>query len=44
MTPADLARTIYTLLGIDPSADLHTADGRPVQINQGGEVVKELLA
>ncbi len=44
VTPADLARTIYTLLGIDPDRNLHTADGRPVQINQGGEVVKELLA
>jgi hypothetical protein len=44
VTPADLARTIYTLLGIDPKRELQTADGRPVQINQGGEVVKELLA
>src|SRR5262249_41826642 len=30
VTPADLARTIYTLLGVDPSRELHTADGRPV--------------
>ena len=36
VTPADLARTIYTLLGIDPDRELHTSDGRPVQINQGG--------
>jgi hypothetical protein len=44
VTPTDLARTIYTLLGIDPAREIHTPDGRPVQLNQGGEVVKELLA
>jgi hypothetical protein len=44
VTPADLARTIYTLLGIDPDRELQTADGRPVQINQGGQVVRELLS
>jgi hypothetical protein len=44
VTPADLARTIYTLLGVNPDRELHTADGRPVQINQGGKVVTELLA
>jgi len=44
VTPADLARTIYTLLGVDPDRELHTADGRPVQINQGGKPVKELFA
>jgi hypothetical protein len=44
VTPADLARTIYTLLGVDPTREVQTADGRPVAINQGGEVVKELLA
>lgn len=44
VTPADLARTIYTLLGIDPDRELHTSDGRPVQVNQGGKVIRELLA
>jgi Protein of unknown function (DUF1501) len=44
VTPADLARTIYALLGVDATRELHTADGRPVAINQGGEVIKELLA
>ncbi len=43
VTPADLARTIYTLLGIDPDLELHTADGRPVQVNQGGSVISELV-
>jgi hypothetical protein len=44
VTPADLAYTIYTLLGIDPTRDIHTTDGRPVQINQGGQAIRELLA
>ncbi len=44
VTPNDLACTIYHLLGIDPSFEMHTTDGRPVQVNQGGELVKELLA
>jgi len=43
ITPVDLARTIYVLLGIDPDAELHTQDGRPVRINQGGETIRELL-
>lgn len=44
VTPVDLACTIYHLLGIDPSFEMHTTDGRPVQVNQGGQLVKELLA
>ena len=32
VTPADLAATIYTLLGIDPKRELHTSDGRPVRV------------
>lgn len=44
VTPVDLAYTIYHLLGIDPSSEMHTNDGRPVQVNQGGQLVKELLA
>lgn len=42
ITPADLARNIYTLLGVDPDRELHTSDGRPVQINQGGKLIREL--
>lgn len=41
--PVDLARTIYTLLGIDPDHELHTSDGRPVPVNQGGQVIRELM-
>ncbi|MDA1178748.1 MAG: DUF1501 domain-containing protein, partial [Planctomycetota bacterium] len=44
VTPSDLAYTIYYLLGIDPAFELHTSDGRPVPVNQGGQLVKELLA
>ena len=44
VTPADLACTIYTLLGIDPGRELHTADGRPVRINQGGSAIAEIIA
>lgn len=43
ITPSDLARTIYHLLGIDPDHALLTPDGRPVQINQGGRLIDELL-
>jgi hypothetical protein len=44
VTPADLARTVYTLLGIDPDLELHTPDGRPVRVVGGGKLVKECLA
>ncbi len=43
VTPYELAYTIYELLGVDPNSDLHTADGRPVQINQGGKTISELI-
>ena len=45
VTPSDLAATIYTLLGIDPSLELHTSDGRPVRVApDGAKVVSELIA
>lgn len=43
VTPADLACTIYTLLGIDPALELHTADGRPVRVNAEGVAVREIV-
>ncbi len=43
VTPSDLACTVYTLLGVDPSRELHTSDGRPVRVNQGGTPIRELL-
>ena len=43
--PGDLSATIYTLLGIDPSYELQTPDGRPIRVApQDGAVIKELLA
>lgn len=43
ITPADLANTIYRLLGIDPDSELVTADGRPIRINQGGSFISEMV-
>ena len=44
VTPSDLAATIYTLLGIDPSLELHTSDGRPVRVApQEAKVISELI-
>ncbi|OAI53470.1 hypothetical protein AYO47_00910 [Planctomyces sp. SCGC AG-212-M04] len=43
VTPNDLARTIYTLLGLNPDHELHTTDGRPVPVNQGGKLIRELV-
>jgi uncharacterized protein (DUF1501 family) len=45
VTPSDLAATIYSLLGIDPSLELHTDDGRPVRVvPTGAELIPELLS
>ncbi len=45
VTPADLASTIYTLLGIDPLTELQTPDGRPVRVApEGARVLQELIA
>ncbi|WP_037246898.1 DUF1501 domain-containing protein [Rhodopirellula baltica] len=43
VTPADLAATIYTLLGIDPQTDLKTSDGRPIKVNSNGTPIQELV-
>lgn len=44
VSPADMAATIYTLLGIDPEAALLTPDGRPVKLVQNGTPVAGVLA
>ena len=45
VTPADLAATVFTLLGVDPGGELHTSDGRPVRITpDGAKVVKQLMS
>ncbi len=43
VTPADLACTVFRLLGIDPVQELRTRDGRPVAINQHGKLIKPLV-
>jgi hypothetical protein len=43
VAPADVACTIYEALGIDPHKALTTPDGRPVEILDQGENVKELF-
>ncbi len=42
--PEDLAATIYDSLGIDPDLRLPDQQGRPVAINEGGRVLREILA
>jgi hypothetical protein len=44
VTPADLAATIYTTIGIDPSYQFETPDGRPIRLVDGGQAVRELVA
>ncbi|MBX6316299.1 MAG: DUF1501 domain-containing protein [Isosphaeraceae bacterium] len=43
ITPADLAATLYTLLGIDPNRSFLTPDGQPIRLVTNGTVVRELL-
>jgi hypothetical protein len=44
VSPADVACTVYEALGIEPSKQLLTADGRPIEILDKGEAVRELYA
>jgi hypothetical protein len=42
VAPADVACTVYDALGIDPRKQLPSPDGRPIEVLDQGEVVKEL--
>lgn len=42
ITPADLAASVLTLLGLDPSDTNTTPDSRPIQQNQSGQWIHEL--
>ncbi len=42
VAPADVAATIYRAIGVDPNRELHSPDGRPIPILDGGQVVREL--
>jgi hypothetical protein len=45
ITPADLAHTVYTAMGIDPSAVVETDDGRPISLaDRNGQVISGVLA
>ena len=43
VSPADVAYTIFDTLGIDPHKQLTAPDGRPIEILDQGEAVKELF-
>lgn len=42
VAPADVAHSIYVLLGLDPNKELPTTSGRPVQIVRDGHFIREL--
>lgn len=42
--PEDLAATLYTKMGIDPTLTLHDTAGRPVQLVNNGRLIKEVFA
>tara|TARA_R110002096_G_scaffold216516_2_gene404404 strand:- start:1689 stop:2348 length:660 start_codon:yes stop_codon:yes gene_type:complete len=44
VSPGDLAATMFTQLGIDPSRRLMSPGDRPIDIVRDGHVVRELLA
>jgi hypothetical protein len=43
VTPADLAATLYTALGIDPTRRFETPDGQPIRLVDKGEALRELF-
>ena len=42
ITPDDLAASLFTSLGIDPTKEYHTNTGRPVMIVRDGKVIDKL--
>ena len=43
-SPEDFAASLYTKMGIDPNQLLYNNTGRPVQLVNGGQPIKELFA
>ena len=43
VAPADVAYTVFDSLGIDPRKQLVAPDGRPIEILDSGELIKELF-
>ena len=44
VTPADVCWTVYEALGINPTAELRTPEGRPVTILDSGSTIHELYS
>jgi hypothetical protein len=44
VAPADVAFTVLDAVGIDPRTHIYTPDGRPLEILDQGDTVKELFA
>lgn len=42
--PEDLARTVFTLIGVDPNKHLIAGGNRPLQLVKGGRVLRDVLA
>lgn len=42
--PADIAATLFTLMGVDPDKRLLSQGGRPIRIVRDGRVLREILA
>lgn len=43
-SPADISATILSLLGIEPTREVHTPSGRPVSLFRDGKVIDALIA
>lgn len=43
VAPADVAYTIFDALGIDPHKQIYTSDGRPLEILDQGEPIRDLF-
>lgn len=44
VTPADLAATLFTALGIDPDRTFETPDGQPIRLVDKGKSIKEIMS
>ncbi|MGH9673885.1 MAG: DUF1501 domain-containing protein [Bryobacteraceae bacterium] len=44
VSPQDFARTVYTLLGVNPDQTFQTPDGRPIKLVDGGRLLNKLVA
>lgn len=44
VTPEDLSRTIFTLIGVNPDKDLIAGGNRPLRLVKGGRLLKDCLS